>query len=643
MAAAQQAAGQLREACSAAAAAKDNAAEAMQSAAQQHAAAAAECGQHERQLQQQQRESQNAVAAEAGARAAAHAAAEQHAVAAMDVQRWSKTVEGIARELAACHRTQQAPVALRLKEARQRLEQHQQENLAAQQQLPQLQAATKAAVHRAAAAQKAVLEVQQCLVASAEHRARLKQQLDAAMEQHEAAAVAAVAAKQQASAAEQQHRLLSAQQQAAVGRLRQMAQQVLSKQQQAVQLANQVQTLQVRHRDAVATMLAAEQQQQRRGKLKRQLQVVQEQGDGAGALPSPTAVQQRHPPPATAAAGEYSFRLGSPAQPVAAEPSTTELEPDGQLVLQAPQVWEDWPCSSSELSSSQPEAAAPSPPLTGDWAGGMMPTCSICTCPCRPFWLRSPSPCRRRLPLQWMRRRIASTRTACCDTPCTLCGKKQPVAGQPCRLQQAAGVSVSWWRWYRPGVSTQPRQPTGFMQLALLCAVAGYCASGRQWSRSGGGIARQRQRPTLLPGENYWWHRWRRGGSTCGTSTGGMPLTRRWCSCACVTCCVGETAVWSVGMVLFVPSLGCHSQKPSCFSTCLPCLPRSIQRHALTPTAGEPGPGSGSRMLHGSAPHWPSTSDDCWALLCGSGAGCSTARLCCTVYSARRWSCGKKR
>ncbi|KAL4458778.1 hypothetical protein ABPG75_013643 [Micractinium tetrahymenae] len=49
----------------------------------------------------------------------------------MAVQKWSKAVESAAKELAACHRSQQAPVLVRLKEARQQLERHQQEEQAA--------------------------------------------------------------------------------------------------------------------------------------------------------------------------------------------------------------------------------------------------------------------------------------------------------------------------------------------------------------------------------------------------------------------------------------------------------------------------------------------------------------------------------
>ncbi|PRW60080.1 hypothetical protein C2E21_1756 [Chlorella sorokiniana] len=243
--AAQQAAGEQQQSSVAAAAAKQAAAAAMQAAVQLHTAVAAECSQQERHLRQRQHESQEAAAAEAGARAAAHAAAEQLSLAEMGVQRWSKAVEGIAKELAACHRTQQAPIMARLKEARQRLEQHQHEAAAVHQQLPELRAAVKRGGQQAQQAQQAVLDAQQLLVAAAERKARAKQQLDAAVAQHEAAAVAAVSSEHEASSAEQRQRFLEAQQQAVAGRLRQAAQQVLHKQQAAALLQQQVAALQL--------------------------------------------------------------------------------------------------------------------------------------------------------------------------------------------------------------------------------------------------------------------------------------------------------------------------------------------------------------------------------------------------------------
>ncbi len=86
------------------------AAEAMQAASTQHAAAAAECSAQERLVQQRRQEGQRVADAAAAARAAVLAAAELHSLSDIGVQRWSKAVEGIARELTACHRSQQAPV-----------------------------------------------------------------------------------------------------------------------------------------------------------------------------------------------------------------------------------------------------------------------------------------------------------------------------------------------------------------------------------------------------------------------------------------------------------------------------------------------------------------------------------------------------
>ncbi|EFN53243.1 hypothetical protein CHLNCDRAFT_137152 [Chlorella variabilis] len=376
--AAQQAAGSQRQACAAADAAKEAAAAAMQAAAQEHAAAAAGCDAQERQVQQQQGDCQEAAAAAAGARAALNAAAELQALSGMGVQRWSKAVEGIAKELAACHRTQQAPVMVRLKEARQRLERHRQEAAAAEEQLPQLQAAAQEAEQRAERARRALAEAQQRLVAAAERRACLQQQLNAAMGRHEAAAVAAVAAAQEASATEQQQRLLAAQQQAAAGRLRQAAQQVMRKQEEAVQLQAQVQQLQQRHRDAVAAALAAA-PQQRRGALKRRLHAVQQQEQGSTALPSPPPVQQRRPPPAAAtavAAGSQPGGLGGAGSCSPLVPAAAAAAPGGSRGVQAPAAGplvlclppSGWSCSSSSELGSPEADAVPPPPLTVDEA-----------------------------------------------------------------------------------------------------------------------------------------------------------------------------------------------------------------------------------------------------------------------------------
>ena len=535
-AAAQEAAGQQRAACVAAVEAKGTAAEAMHAAVQAHAAAAAECSAQERQLRQLQDECEAAAAAEAGARAAAHAASEQLAVATMGVQRWSKTVEGVAKELAACHRTQQAPFLVRLKEARQRLEQHRQEAAAAGQQLPQLQAAARAAAQQAQQAETAVLEAQQRLVAAAEDRARLKQHLDVAIGRHEAAAVTAVAAEHAASAAEQQQRLLAAQQQAAVGRLRQAAQQVVHRQQAATQLQRGVEVLQTRHREAIADMLAAGQQQQRRGKLKRRLEVVQELGEAGDALPSPTAVQQRRPPPAQTAAmlpGKSALAQAAAGQaPVADAPAAEEAavrEAAGAVVVpEAPCApWDGWSCSSSELGSPQSEAAAASPPLTGATLCGAelagrggaracivvsyhrlghtnMPAASVLSPAVDEAAARFHMHCLLRRVLHTLRLEAAATRAA------------MQAAAERCRQRQLAAV-VHAWRHY--AVEAADWLATASLRLRRRWLLRQWHAAAvaRRWQQQAEGAADAfARRRMLLTGVAAWrqcvqHERWRDG------------------------------------------------------------------------------------------------------------------------------------
>jgi hypothetical protein len=285
-------------------------------------------------------------------------------------------VEGIARELTACHRSQQAPVLVRLKEARQQLDRHRQEAAAAQQQLPELREAAVRQDHLAQQAQQATLQTQQGLVAAAERCGRLQLELSAAINRHETAAVAAVAASQAATAAQQRHRLLASQEHAAAGRLQQLAQQALQKQQEAARLQVQVQQLQQRHHSAMAAAAAATTQQRR---PKRRLQVVQEQADPA--LPSPTAVQQRRPAPAASMVVAVRDNLGgaTPTRPAQAGVAATTVQLAGSgldhvavvpsalaLRCEQPVVWS---CSSSELTSPLSDAdVQPLPPLTGEIA-----------------------------------------------------------------------------------------------------------------------------------------------------------------------------------------------------------------------------------------------------------------------------------
>jgi hypothetical protein len=224
-------------------------------------------------------------------------------------------------------------------------------------------------------AQQALLHAHSGLVAAAERRTRAKSQLDVSMARHEAAAVAAVAALQEASAAEDQQRLLAAQQAAAAGRLRQAANRVLHKQMKAGQLQELVQRLQSWHQAAAAAAPAGAAPPRR---PKRRLQAAQEAGRVGAAMPSPTAVQQRRPPPTVdgLAAGTASLLAdGAPANCTAFGPCLTGTTPATQAAAVCPaSPWEvavvhsvPQPSSRSSDMGAPASAGEPAPPpLTGE-------------------------------------------------------------------------------------------------------------------------------------------------------------------------------------------------------------------------------------------------------------------------------------
>lgn len=274
-----------RLACEAAAVARarDASATAMQSAAEEQAAAGAECARMTRLVSQCEVGAREAADASASARAAAHSTSEVHALASAAVQKWRSKVQAVARELSACHRSQQPAVAARLCEARQRLDQHQQQAAAAADTLPALQAEARSAEQAARQAQETLAAISEQLVEKAEQQARAQQRMAAAAERHEQAAVAAMAAEQAAAAAAQEHRLLSSQQQLRAGRLRQLAQQVLHRQQAAWAMQQRVGALQQAHKRAVSAAVAT-------GKFKRRaldVQLAAAAGSGAATAGSP--------------------------------------------------------------------------------------------------------------------------------------------------------------------------------------------------------------------------------------------------------------------------------------------------------------------------------------------------------------------
>jgi hypothetical protein len=91
-------------------------------------------------------------------------------------------VEGIARELSQCHRTQQPAVAAQLRDARQQLAQHQQQAAALQASIGPLQQAAQAAADAAEQARLALQAGQAQMIAAVEERQRLQQEIRGLME-----------------------------------------------------------------------------------------------------------------------------------------------------------------------------------------------------------------------------------------------------------------------------------------------------------------------------------------------------------------------------------------------------------------------------------------------------------------------------
>ncbi|GAB4821794.1 hypothetical protein N2152v2_008840 [Parachlorella kessleri] len=253
--AAQQQASACRDEAKRAQQAKQETAQALQTAIQRHTEIATECSALAR--HQFERQHMQAVGDEAEAKAAAHAAVEEQALVAIAVQKWTKKVEAIARELSQCHRSRQPVVAAQLKEARHHLAEHQQQAAELQARGARLQQEAQQAAERCEQALLALQGVQGRLIVSAEERQRVQQEIKGLMEAQERHAVAAVAKEQEAFAADQLGSAVAQQHAIMVERLKTIASQVHSRAEDAQQLQQRVVELQQLQERAADTVLAA--------------------------------------------------------------------------------------------------------------------------------------------------------------------------------------------------------------------------------------------------------------------------------------------------------------------------------------------------------------------------------------------------
>ena len=307
----------------AAARAKASAAAAMQGAVEWQVAAGAECARLKRLVIGLEQGSKEQAQLEASAKAALNSTEEVHAMASAAAQKWRQKVERVAKELAGSHRSQQPVVVARLREARQRLEQHERQAAEAEAELPQLKAEAKHAAREAQRGQEQLLAAHQQLVEAAAEQASAERCASAAIGRHEEAAVATVAAEQAAAAAEQEQRLLSGQQQLQAGRLRQLAGQVLHRQQEVQAMQGHARELQQEHRRALAAVMVAAKLKRRA--LKQELDGTHTRVATATGSAPPPAQQQQQGRPASRLAG---LAVGPAAAPANAGQRQLLLVPD---------------------------------------------------------------------------------------------------------------------------------------------------------------------------------------------------------------------------------------------------------------------------------------------------------------------------
>eukprot|EP00887_Chlorella_sp_A99_P006536 scaffold3.g6536.t1 len=350
---------QLAKGAAAAARARDVASAAMQAAAEEQAAAAGECARLKRALSQKERGARDAAGAQAAAVAAQQTTSEVHALASAAVHKWRQKVDAVAKDLAACHRSQQPALLVRLREARQQLEQHQQAAGEAAGALPALQAEARCAARRAERAHEQHAAAERQLVEAAEEQDRAQQRAAAAIERHERAAVAAVAAEQAAAAAEQERRLLSSQQQLRAGRLRQVTQQVLHWRQAVAAMQQQVEQLRRQHKQAIGAVLVA-------GRLKRRaLGSPQSAAATAGSSARPSMVQRAisattDSPPLRCAREPLAGSSTAPQPVLWGQPWEPPASPQRvpAVPCSSPPEWEQQLAVESEGSPSPPQAGA---------------------------------------------------------------------------------------------------------------------------------------------------------------------------------------------------------------------------------------------------------------------------------------------